>query len=77
MEMLRFFPQLPQCDDGDRAKHGATSGMMPRLLTIVSDHRAVWLAGCNSPLMRSQSPESEDLGHLAEEEDDAANSLAI
>ena len=44
--------------------------MMPRLLTTAWIVGLLWLTGCNYPLIRSQSPESEDLAYLAEEEPD-------
>ena len=47
---------------GFKAQHGATSGMMPRLLTTVWMIGLVLLIGCNSPLIRSQSPEAERSG---------------
>ncbi len=44
--------------------------MMPRLLTTAWIVGLLWLTGCNYPLIRPQSPESEDLAYLAEEEPD-------
>ena len=44
--------------------------MMPRLLTTAWIVGLLWLSGCNYPLIRSQSPESEDLEYLAEEENE-------
>jgi hypothetical protein len=44
--------------------------MMPRLLTTAWIVGLLWLPGCNYPLIRSQSPESEDLAYLAEDEPD-------
>ncbi|MHB9078392.1 MAG: flagellar basal body P-ring protein FlgI [Pirellulaceae bacterium] len=45
--------------------------MMPRPLTTAWIVGFLWLSGCNYPLIRSQSPESEDLAYLAEEKTDA------
>lgn len=44
--------------------------MMPRMRTIVCTLALLWMVGCYSPLMRSQSPESEDLGRIAATEQD-------
>jgi hypothetical protein len=44
--------------------------MMPRLLTTAWIVGLLWLAGCNSPLIRSQSPESDNLEYLAEDENE-------
>ncbi len=44
--------------------------MMPRLRTIVWTLGLLATVGCNSPLMRSQSPEAEDFGHLTEDQED-------
>ncbi len=44
--------------------------MMPRLRTIIWTLGLLTIAGCNSPLMRSQSPEAEDISHLTEQQDD-------
>ena len=48
--------------------------MMPRLLTTAWIVGLLWLSGCNYPLIRSQSPEAEDLAYLAEEEPTTASS---
>lgn len=51
--------------------------MMPRLLTTASLLALVLLFGCNSPLMRPQSPESENLEYLAASENDHEDGVKL